>query len=292
MNASELVAGAWDIHVHAAPSLFPRWGDAWDLATACREAGMAGCVLKAHHGSSVEAAALVAKRFDGLAFHGGVVLNQFVGGVHPLVVEQSLLLGARFVWLPTIHAAHHGEVTGRLGAFSFQGTPLAHTPAAGTSVLDAEGRLTSAMREILALLDGTATVLGTGHVSAREIAAVRRAIVADARRVRLLVNHAFFTVPALGMTELDELAADDVHFEVCDLSTSELTRATTPAYVARHLSALPHARWILASDSGQRDNLKSPAALGRYASALLAEGVDLALLERMMRTHPAELLES
>ncbi len=287
---SNRITGAWDVHVHAAPSLFDRWGDGWDLGLACRAAGMAGVVLKAHHGSTVETARLLDRQLDDLTVLGGIVLNQFVGGVQPLVVEQCIALGGRFVWLPTIHAAHHGAVLGSLGAFSFQGRPLAHTPATGVSILDEDGALTEATREVLALLDRTDVVLGTGHVSTREIVALRQAIDADARRIRLLVNHSFFTVPALTLTELEELAGPDVFFEVCDLSASAITHATTPAHVARHLSALPDAQWVLASDSGQRENVTSPAALARFAAALSAEGVDRRLLERMLRAHPARLL--
>ena len=106
MSPDELLVGAWDVHVHAAPSLFPRWGDGWDLAEACHAARMGGVVLKAHHGSTVEVAATVNRHFEGLTVLGGVVLNQFVGGIHPLIVETTMALGGRIVWMPTIHAAH------------------------------------------------------------------------------------------------------------------------------------------------------------------------------------------
>jgi hypothetical protein len=292
MNAPErvLAAGAWDIHVHAAPSLFERWGDGWDLAVACRDAHMAGVVLKAHEGSTVEVARLLDARFEGIAVHGGVVLNHFVGGISPLVVEQSLALGGSIVWLPTIHAAHHGEVLGQLGAFSFQGRPLVHTPRIGYSVITSEGDVRDEVREVLALLHDTGVVLGTGHVSPREIVALCEARVRDRRRVRILVNHAFFTVPALTHTDLAELMGPDVYFEICDLSTSPLTRATTPAHVAKHVKAFPGAHWILASDSGQKDNVPAPAALERYGRALLEEGIAASQVERMMRETPATLL--
>ena len=290
MSPDELLVGAWDVHVHAAPSLFPRWGDGWDLAEACRAASMRGVVLKAHHGSTVEVAATVDRHFEGLTVLGGVVLNQFVGGIHPLVVEQTMALGGRFVWMPTIHAAHHGAATGRLGAFPFQGEPLAHTPAIGLSVFGPSGRVSPAVHEILALLYGTNVVLGTGHLAPAEILELRRAIVDDGRRVRLLINHVLFTVPSLDRAELDALSGPDVYFELCDFSCSPMANATTPAKVASLVSVLPNARWVMASDSGQRDNLHSPEALMRYCTALTREGVDQELLERMLNTHPTELV--
>ena len=290
MSPDELLVGAWDVHVHAAPSLFPRWGDGWDLAEACRTARMRGVVLKAHHGSTVEVAATIDRHFEALTVLGGVVLNQFVGGIHPLVVEQTMALGGRFVWMPTVHAAHHGAATGRLGAFSFQGEPLSHTPATGLSVFDPSGHVSPAVREILALLDGTNVVLGTGHLAPVEILELRRAIVDDGRRVRLLVNHVLFTVPNLDTAELEALSGSDVYFELCDFSCSPMANATTPAKVASYLSVLPNARWVMASDSGQRDNAHSPEALMRYCTALTREGVGQELLERMLKTHPAELM--
>jgi hypothetical protein len=290
MSPDELLVGAWDVHVHVAPSLFPRWGDGWDLAEECRAASMRGVVLKAHHGSTVEVAAMIDRHFEGLTVLGGVVLNQFVGGIHPLVVEQTMAIGGRFVWMPTIHAAHHGAATGRLGAFSFQGEPLSHTPATGLSVLGPSGQVLPGVREILALLDGTNVVLGTGHLAPVEILALRRSIVDDRRRVRLLVNHVLFTVPNLDTEQLEALSGSDVYFELCDFSCSPMANATTPAKVASYLSVLPNARWVMASDSGQRDNAHSPEALMRYCTALTREGVGQEFLERMLKTHPAELM--
>ncbi|MDP9135245.1 MAG: DUF6282 family protein, partial [Actinomycetota bacterium] len=158
MTIEGLLDGAWDIHVHAAPSHFARWGDAWDLAEACKGAGMRGFVLKCHHGSSVEAAHLLSRKFPELSVFGGVVLNQFVGGLNPIAVESYLALGARIVWLPTIHGSFHADRCGCLGGFGFLrqpqeasssvsdlrssgGSPLKRVPEVGLSLLDAEGRL-------------------------------------------------------------------------------------------------------------------------------------------------------
>lgn len=75
MDPEEYVKDAWDIHVHASPSLFPRWGDVIDLARECSVHSMAGIVLKYHHGSSVEAAYLANKVAGDITVYGGVTLN-------------------------------------------------------------------------------------------------------------------------------------------------------------------------------------------------------------------------
>ncbi len=84
-----MIEGAVDVHVHAAPSLFARWGDAWDLAEAVRDAGMAGFVLKSHRTSTVEVAALLSRAFPTLRVHGGIALNRFVGGLGPVAVDAA-----------------------------------------------------------------------------------------------------------------------------------------------------------------------------------------------------------
>lgn len=56
-RARELLARTWDIHVHVAPGLFPRWGAGRDLVQACTATGTRGLVREAHHDTTVEVAA-------------------------------------------------------------------------------------------------------------------------------------------------------------------------------------------------------------------------------------------
>ena len=290
MSSPELPPGAWDIHVHAAPSLFERWGDAWELAEHCRRAGMRGFVLKCHHGSSVEVADLLSRRFPELRALGGVVLNQFVGGLNPYAAESALALGGRVVWLPTIHAAFHGERCGCIGGFGFQRPAVTSVPERGVSILDADGRLVAAVRDIAALCGEHGAVLATGHVSPREIRALA-AFVADLpRRPRLLVNHVDFHAPGLAAADVAALAGDGVWFELAYISVSELVGCATFSSTAALISSVPRARWVLASDSGQRGNPPAPVALARYLTGLTAAGIDRRLLDRMLTAEPAELL--
>ena len=64
----------------------------------------------------------------------------------------------------------------------------------------------------------------------------------------------------------------------------------SPAQIARSINALPEARWILASDSGQAGNPKSPESLNLFAGLLHDHGVHEDRLRRMMQTEPANLL--
>ena len=112
--------GAMDLHVHCAPSFFPRWGDGLDVARACEQAGMAGVLLKAHEGSTVESAAVLDRLVPTLRVFGGVVLNRYVGGINPAAAEAALRLGGRCVWFPTLDADAHPRAFGSTGAFPVQ----------------------------------------------------------------------------------------------------------------------------------------------------------------------------
>ncbi len=276
--------------MHAAPSLFPRWGDGWALARVARDAGMAGVVIKFHHGSSTELASALDGRVKGLRVFGGLVLNYFVGGLNPYAVEAAVALGARLVWLPTLHASEHGHKVGALGGFGFQASQAKRSVSEGISIVDERGKLKGELVEILSLLSSTEVVLATGHVSSTEIRALLSHIDAHQLSLKVLVNHCFFHAPNLSVEDIHDMVRPYVWFEVADLSTSALVRATEPSTVAHAIGSVPDAQWVLVSDSGQRDNVPSPKALMRHAQALTAAGVNIARVRAMLIDAPHSLL--
>ena len=292
-----LISGAIDIHVHAAPSLFERWGDAWELAEECANAGMGGFVLKSHRMSTVETAAVLAPRFPQLQIFGGLALNGFVGGINPIAVDAQLKLGARIIWLPTLHAAHHEERCGCLGGFSFQtvkhgsashGLASEETGPEVTPlrVINEKGALTPQTREVIHLMHQKPAALASGHVSFEEIRAIQRYVKAEKLDIRLLVNHVQFTTPKLDVVQLRELTNDWTWFETVQLCIAPMVACATPTEIAAQIGAVPEARWIVATDSGQKKNKRCPEALSDFASALLGAGVARERLARMMRAEP------
>src|ERR1700679_593183 len=86
------LAGAIDIHVHAAPDSTPRSIDAIDLARLAKARGMRGLVLKNHYESTAALAYLVRKVVPGIEIFGGIDLNRSVGGINPAAVERMILM--------------------------------------------------------------------------------------------------------------------------------------------------------------------------------------------------------
>ena len=105
--------GAVDVHVHADPELFGRIGDAVEVARRCEAAGMRALVFKAHHEGTMTRAHFANRQLTTLRAYGGLVLNDFVGGINPTAVQAALELGARIIWAPTMHSRHHEETFGR-----------------------------------------------------------------------------------------------------------------------------------------------------------------------------------
>ncbi|NIR51507.1 hypothetical protein GWO43_23280, partial [candidate division KSB1 bacterium] len=288
-NNKELLKGAYDIHVHAAPSIFPRWGDADDLVRLCDRYSMAGVVLKAHHGDTVALAQILNKQYA-CQVSGGVVLNQFVGGLNPACVEAALHLGAKIIWLPTLHARNHRLQLGSLGSFHFQKSGLDPDLSREIAILDESGNLLDPMKKILRLLTGEGLVLATGHVGKDEIFALHRYIVEHELDINLLVNHVFFTAPGLELEDLAHLHNDQTWFEISHLTYTEITRAASYDKVVSALKKHPEFKWVMVSDSGQTSNLKCPEALAQFASELRKRGVAEGELTQYLKENPRVLL--
>jgi Family of unknown function (DUF6282) len=280
--------GAIDLHVHCAPSFFTRWGDGLDLARACEQAGMVGVLLKAHEGSTVAAAAVLDRLSPSLDVLGGVVLNRYVGGINPAAADAALRLGGRCIWFPTMDADAHARAFGSTGAYPSQRGGI-ESPT-GIRVLDNEGKLVDAAREVLALAAEHDALVATGHLDCSEIAA----LLAAARQAgvrRFLVQHPFFTVPSLGAEELEPLVEQGAVVELTYLNVSPLWRTSTVEQAADTLSRLGGDAVVVSSDAGQAHNPSPPEALRSFAQALYEQGVAETELTRALRDTPLRLIE-
>jgi Family of unknown function (DUF6282) len=279
--------GAIDLHVHCAPSFFPRWGDGLDVARSCEQAGMAGVLLKAHEGSTVEAAAVLDRLCPSLDVLGGVALNRYVGGVNPAAAEAALRLGGRCIWFPTIDADAHARTFGSTGIFPHQRGGI--ESQTGIRLLDSGGKLVDEAQEVLALAAEHDALVATGHLEGSEIVA----LLAAARKAgvqRFLVQHPFFAVPGLGADELDPLVRQGAVVELTYLSVSPLSQTSTVEEAAETLSRLGGDAVAVSSDAGQPHNPPPPEALRSFAQALHERGVAETDLTKALRDTPSRLI--
>lgn len=283
-----LLEGAVDLHVHPAPSPYPRRVDPIGAAAAAAEAGMRAIVLKSHHSDT--AMLIEALRERGLdevplEVYGGVVLNSQVGGINPHAVSLSLAMGGRVVWLPTISSPAHLASSG-------------HFPTATVNLLDeepidvwgADGELLPELRTILGLIAEADAVLASGHVPPRSIVAAFEAA-REAGVKRLLVNHPNFIVDVSSeeARRLVELGAYIEHeVSMYDESSKFHSFGIETLEEWIEIAGLEHT--VLASDLGQANNPLPPESLQLIASRLVGNGMAADDVKGLLARNPARVL--
>jgi hypothetical protein len=279
--------GAIDLHVHAGPSFFPRWGDGPAVARACLDAGMRGVLLKAHEGSTVEAAAALSGTHAPLDVAGGVVLNRYVGGINPDAAEASVRLGGRCIWFPTIDSSDHVRAYGSTGAYDHQSGGTQDT--CGLAVVDADGALTPPAREVLAIARDHDVCVATGHLSAQEIDRVLDAA-RDLGLRRVLVQHPCFATPRLDLDAVEHAVRRGACVELTYLSVSPMWNDVTIDRCVEVMRRVGSGSVVVSSDAGQPHNPSPPEALRSFAQSLHERGVPAADLRTALVDTPAELL--
>lgn len=282
--------GAIDMHVHAGPDLLGRVGDDVEIATGCRDAGMAGMAVKAHLESTASRAYHTNKAVPGFRYVGGICLNYPVGGINPAAVDVCLRLGGRVVWMPSGHARFHAELTGELGNWGYSDMRIYNPPdAKGISVLDETGNLTREAEEVIRLVRDHDAVLATSHLSPTEIISLVRS--AAAVGAKAVMTHIRWT-PAYDL---------DLGRAVVELGgTVEIACSTVGGYTNRlpiaeavaMIRTLGTQNVILASDAGGVRHPRPHEALRVLANNLVEYDVSANELRQMLCTNPQRLIAS
>ena len=198
-HARELVRDGFDPHVHVAPDFADRRITDVQLAERCAQLGLAGFGLKSHYTATAERAAVVSALVSGVTALGTIVLNHAVGGLNATAVEVAARQGARIVWLPTVSSVQEFEQvesTDPDGPVPVWVRFELELRKAGISprpvpVLDSDGRPLPELMDVLEVVADHDLVLGTGHLSRREIPTVVDAAV-DAGVRTVVVTHPEF----------------------------------------------------------------------------------------------------
>ncbi|MCI8303474.1 MAG: hypothetical protein HFF52_02485 [Lawsonibacter sp.] len=273
-----LLKGAYDLHLHAAPSPFRRALDDFELLQEAGEAGMAGIVLKSHYESTAARAELVNRHggFSARAY-GGIALNCPVGGLNPHAVENALKRGAKIVWMPTRDAQNSLSAGDMPGDFFKR---------EGISVLDGQGGLRPEVLEILDIVKGCGAALATGHLSPEESALLCRE--GTARGVRMVLTHPEFDRTWMDAAAQRELAERGVYVEKCWYNIAEGN--CTAREMARNIRTVGPEHCFLSSDRGQYNREHPAEGMRLFLAALLEEGISPEALYTMTHTVPAQVL--
>ena len=272
------MTGAYDMHVHVAPSHFKRSIDAFDLVSAMDEYRMAGAVLKMHFADTVGQATLVNSHSGARSkVFGSVVLNHPSGGINPYAVESALSLGGKVVWMPTFHAKADQIAT------NFQHNSM---PAKGMRILDENSKLLPAVYDVFDVVKKYGAVLATGHMCQEETTElIWRGL---EQGVRMVVTHPDSKAENIPLELQKRFAEAGAVISKCwfnvikgDLNTLETARRI------RHIGA---EHCILVTDFGQARNPIPPIGMADFIDALLRAGLQEDEIKVMICQNPAALL--
>jgi len=290
----EVVRGAYDIHLHVMPDVFPRKTTDVDLASRYRELDLGGFVLKSHYTATAERAAVV-RAITGVDVLGGVTLNNSMGGINALAVEVCARAQGRMVWLPTFDSvneaksANNRQATGAPPAWAQLNRELEAKGlvARPVEVLDVDGGVLPEVRTVLRVIADHDMVLCTGHVGAEEA----RAVVDAAQQAgvrRIVITHPEFPSQRYPVALQREFAERGCLLERC-FGTPYAGRVPWEE-MFDNIRAVGVDHSLLSSDLGQPHNPPVEDGLALMADRLLDAGFSDDDVQRMAVVNTRSLL--
>lgn len=276
-DATSLLAGAIDIHVHSSPDNVARSVDGLEAAKLAHDKGMRAIVLKNHYDPTAGLAFLARKAVAGIEIFGGIDLNLTVGGMNPIAVEHlTQITGGfgRLVWMSTFDAENQVR-------YSKENRPFVS--------VSRNGELLPETRAVITAIAKHDLVLATGHVSADEGVLLVR----EGHRqgvAHMVVTHAMNPPIVMDLAHMQAATAEGAFIEFVGGS---LTTKDAPARMDRFADAIKKlgARFcILSSDLGQAGNALPPDGFAAFMQALLQRGISRQDIDLMAKQNPARLL--
>ena len=277
------VRGACDLHCHAGnPCCIKKPFSDDFVAKQAAEAGMEALVFKSQYENTVARACYVNQLVPDIKLFGGITLNRYVGGLNPSAVEAVLLAGGKEVWMPTFDSAHYIEKFGNTGTYDI---------GKGYRVSE-KGGIKDEVAEIVRLVAKHNAILACGHQYKEEIFELARR--AHEEGAKMVIDHAFYTVPGFTYEEIDQLReltelgayiglfAVLVFPRVCPQASVEGDKRIIEALGAEH--------FFIASDTGAGASPFTSEALRTYSQNLFDLGVSEKELRTMMLENPRKLL--
>jgi hypothetical protein len=271
-----LLEGSIDLHIHSAPDIYIRILNDIEMARQAQEMGMRAIVVKNHFEPTAGRARLATDE-TGFAVYGSLTLNHTVGGLNPHAVDFQLKMGAKVIWLPTLHAQKFVENRSHVTNLS----QALGKGIQGITLLREDGSLREEMGPILDAIARSGAILATGHVSIKEA----RAVVSQAalRGVkRIVITHplaSFVNYSVEDMKQMLDLGATYLEHVYND-ATRQVGHPIKVQDLYAGIKAIGANHCIMSTDAGQWLNPVPVQQFGIYMQDML----NLGLTEREVRT--------
>lgn len=282
----DLLKGAIDIHIHSAPDVYPRILNDIELALQAKELGMQAILVKNHFTETAGRARLASDAADFPVF-GGIALNLSVGGLNPHAVRTALKLGAKTVWLPTLHSrqfvadkSHVVNLAGEIG-----------DDIEGLYVLNDDDSLKEELYSIFDLIIEHDSSLATGHITMKESKVIVKE--AASRGVKkIIVTHplaSFVNYSVEDMKEIIDLGATYLEHVFND-TTRQVSHPITREALFSGIKAIGADHCIMSTDAGQWLNPVPVQQMGIYIQDMLNFGFSERDIGIMVADNPARIL--
>ncbi len=290
MYYSDLLNGAYDMHVHSLPDVISRSQDPFALLKDAQEARMAGIVLKDHTTSTVgRVFALNKQRKREFKFYSSLCLNPPAGDINPSAVESSVRAGVDIIFFPTYGSQHHISIWGA-------GKPPTTFPfsvqsPSGVSILKPDGSLKEECDPILEMIANNNTVLATGHLSPEE--SLKLIQTADQMGCkRIIVTHASESVTNMSLSQQKEAVKFGAYIEHCFFAvTPNCPNPISLEEIRDQIRYVGVEHVILSSDFGQIYNPPPVAGFSHYLEKMKQVGFSKSEIRQMVRVNPKSLID-
>ncbi len=285
MLAKKLLNGAIEIHVHSSPDVFPRLMNDIQIAEQAKEAGMNAVLIKSHVGCTAGRAG-IATYVTGLPVYGGIALNHPVGGLNPEAVRVSIEMGAKKVWMPTIHAEYYMKTPDAVPMFGPQIKNVA-----GIRLINDDKSLKDPVKRIVELIAKADIALGTGHISPEE-ALILAEYASENGVSKVVITHPTSPMMRYAPEEIKEAIARGAWaIEQCFGDTTAQMKNPVPgSLIADTVRLVGARRNILSTDTGQVINPPPARAMEAYIKMMLDNGISEDDIRVMTRDNPAKML--
>lgn len=281
-----LLEGSIDIHIHSAPDIYTRILSDVDLGRQAKEVGMQAILVKNHFVNTADRARLAADEADFPVF-GGMALNLTMGGLNHHAVDYALKMGAKIIWMPTVHAA---EFLGNKSHVANLAAALGDD-LVGLRVTNEDGSLKEELFPILDLIAKYDSALGTGHVSKAEaMAVVREAAKRGVKKI--CVTHplaTFVNYTVEDMKEFLDLGATWLEHCFNDV-TRQVAHPIKIRDIYEAIEAIGADYTIMSTDSGQWLNPIPVQQMAIYIKEMLNLGISEPAIRKMVTDNPAKML--
>ncbi len=276
---SELLKGAYDLHVHTGPDVVRRKCSDVELVARMRASGMAGGAIKSHYLDTAGRAGVLKELYPDLNIVGGITLNRAVGGNNPWAVERSAQAGGRFAWFATLEARLYQ-------VFHHRNDPVMPDLSSYITVLDENDKLLPEVLDVLDVAEKYKLIVGTGHLSAHEgMILVREA---QRRGIQTVLTHA--ELPSNLYSIEQQVEAVKLGAVIEHSYITPYTNRVTMEALADMIRATGCERVYLSTDLGQPQNPYFDEGLEAFAVDLMKQGFTEAQIEQMIKTNPANLI--